>query len=99
MRERRQVDDRLAARGRAADGSKIQQILPLDAVETRHLVAALLEEARYRGADMAAMPGDQNAHPVMISLGRIHAEEPEGSLPQTSAAAIRACSGSQACCP
>jgi hypothetical protein len=99
VRERRQVDDRLAARGRAADGSKIQQILPLDAVETRHLVAALLEEARHRGADMAAMPGDQNAHPAMISPGRIHAEEPEGSLPQASAAAIRACSGSQACCP
>jgi hypothetical protein len=47
VRERRQVDDRRAARGRSADGSKIQQILPLDAIETHHLVAAPFEEARY----------------------------------------------------
>jgi hypothetical protein len=81
VRKRRQVNDRHAARGRAADGSKIQQILPLDAVKAHHLVAALFKEARYRGTDMAALPGDQNAHPSMIPPGRIYAEEPPAYCP------------------
>jgi hypothetical protein len=28
------------------------------------------------------MPGDQNAHPAIVSPDRIHAEGPQGSLPE-----------------
>jgi hypothetical protein len=71
MGERPQMDNRRTARSRSLEGSKVQQILPLDTVKTRHLVAASLQEGHYRDPDIPAMPRDQNAHPAMIPPGQI----------------------------
>jgi hypothetical protein len=41
--------------------------MPVSAVKADHLMAEPFQMASNRDADMAAMPGDENAHATMIS--------------------------------
>jgi hypothetical protein len=47
---------------RTPDVIEIQQVHTVRAVEAGHVVTETCQLTSYRGADAAAMPGDQNAH-------------------------------------
>ena len=62
------MHDRGASRRRTPDLGEIQQIHAVHAVKADHLMAEALQMASDRDTNVAAMPGDENAHATMISL-------------------------------
>jgi hypothetical protein len=69
VREGGQVNDRRAAAGRPAHGREVQQVIALDAVEADHVVAEPFQAGCDLGADEAAMPGDEDAHGIIVCCG------------------------------
>jgi len=68
VRKRAEVHDRGATHRCPPDLGKIQEIFPVSHVKAGHLMAKALKMAGHRPTDLAAMPGDENAHAAMMSL-------------------------------
>ncbi len=66
MGQRRQVHDRRAAPGRAADRGQVQDILALSTAEAGHLIPAAPQETCHRDADMTVIPRNQDPHSAII---------------------------------
>jgi len=75
MRKRPKVHDRGAPHRCTPDLGKVQEIISVSQVKASHLMAKALQMAGHRPTDVAAMPGDENAHATMIPL------VPEGRPP------------------
>jgi hypothetical protein len=67
MRQCPETHNRAAARRRMPDLSTIQQIHAVHAVKAGHLMAEALQMPSDCDTNVAAMPGDENAHATMIS--------------------------------
>jgi hypothetical protein len=66
VRERPQMHDRAAAFHRTPDLAEIEKIQAVSAVKAHYVVAEEVQMIGYRDTDVAAMPGDQNAHVNII---------------------------------
>ena len=60
------MHDRDATLGRRPDCLQIQEVQAIHAVKPNHLVTEAHQVASYRGTNMPAMPGNENAHTAMI---------------------------------
>jgi hypothetical protein len=52
---------------RAADRTRVQQVIAVEAVEASDIVANTLQVRRYRGTYMTAMTSDQDPHVPMVA--------------------------------
>lgn len=68
VRKRPKVHDRGATHRCTPDLGKIQEIFSVSQVKAGNLMAKALQVAGNRPTDVAAMPGDENAHAAMISF-------------------------------
>ena len=91
MRERRGMHHSRATFDRAADRTRVQQVIAVEAVEAGDIVAKTLQVRRYRGTYMTAMTSDQDPHVPMVaeclnqSTGFGHAEyAPKSPISSTS---------------
>jgi hypothetical protein len=61
------MHDRGTAHRRTPDLREIQKIHAVNAVKANYLVAEALQMTRYRSANVAAVPGNEDAHATIIS--------------------------------
>jgi hypothetical protein len=62
------VDDGLTSRRGLVDGREVEQVPALGEIEADHYVAAALEQLDRARSDVAAVPGDKDAHRDRIAL-------------------------------